>query len=225
MTSDDPNPGTTNGSPGLPSIIEALRNIKNGRLFVCLEATESPGKVRVINPNGDVLVVKEELFELEPLEIPASQFNEHFTGEQLQAFKQWLVEQAERAIEEQRRAEAEKHQAAQEPTRRIATSSTPARTRPPGQRREPKNVVISNYRGRVAAQWNCERLTFYRHKIDPLALTDQFIVRVDGEGEYQMTKAEFQRVFNNVVMSSSYRSTGLFSYNETPPEAARFLKR
>jgi hypothetical protein len=205
----------------LPPIVEALRNIKNGKLFICLEACDSPGNVRVVNPNGDVLVVREELFELEPIEIAEDQVLTTFTAEQLATLQRWLIEQAEEA--ERRRLEPPAPSEPERPARRLVSSASKPRL--PAQRREPKNVMITKARGRIAAQWDCDRLTFYRHRIDPLQLTEQFVVKVEGEGEYQMTKAEFQRVFNNVIMSPSYRANGLFSYQTTPPEAQPFLKR
>jgi len=205
----------------LPPVIEALRNIKNGKLFICLEACESPGRVRVVNPNGDVLVVMEELFELEPLEIPEAQVIDTFTPEQLATLQRWLTDQAEEA--ERRRLEPAPPAASEHPARRVVATST--RPRLPSQRREPKNVLITKARGRIAAEWTCDRLTFYRHRIDPLQPSEQFVVKVEGEGDYQMTKAEFQRVFNNVIMSPGYRANGMFSYPATPPEAQVFLKR
>ena len=205
----------------LPQIIEALRNAKNGKLFICLEACESPGRVRVVNPNGDVLVVMEELFELEPIEITADKIIEVFTAEQLATLQRWLIDQADEA---ERIRLNPPPVAVERPTRSVVSSPS-NKPRLPSQRREPKNVMITKARGRVAAEWVCDRLTFYRHRIDPLQLHEQFVVKVEKEGDYQMTKAEFQRVFNNVIMSPTYRASGLFSYTATPPEAAPFLKR
>ena len=204
----------------LPPVLEAMRNIKNGKLFICLEACESPGRVRVVNPNGDILVVMEELFELEPIEVPEAKITETFTAAQLATLDTWLKDQEEEA--ERRRNEPQLPSEPDRPARRLVS---PARPRTPSQKREPKNVVITKARGRIAAEWVCDRLTFYRHRIDPLQLSEQFVVKVEGEGDYQMTKAEFQRVFNNVIMSPTYRANGLFSYQATPPEAQPFLRR
>ena len=48
--------------------------------------------------------------------------------------------------------------------------------------------------------------------------------RVDTPiGSYQMSKAEFYRVFANVVASASYRERGLYHYPTTPGKAEPFL--
>jgi len=76
----------------------------------------------------------------------------------------------------------------------------------------------------VSANWASERLCFYRHRIDPLRPAEQFQVKIQGVGTFQITKADFQRVFNNVIMSAQYRSQGLFSYDQIPEAARPFIK-
>jgi len=74
--------------PQTGEFVEGLRNRKTQKLFICLEASSSPGKVRVVNPSGDVLVVMEELFDLEPVEVPVDNLAEFVTDEQV---KSWRV--------------------------------------------------------------------------------------------------------------------------------------
>jgi hypothetical protein len=68
-------------------------------------------------------------------------------------------------------------------------------------------------------------LVFYRHKIENLKPNDVFAIVIEGHGTLQMTKAEFQRTFNNIIMSSEYRSQGIYRYAQIPEEALAFIKR
>jgi hypothetical protein len=65
---------------------------------------------------------------------------------------------------------------------------------------------------------------FYRHKIESLSANDVFAVVIAGRGTFQMSKAEFQRKFNNIIMSPEYRSQGIYRYAEIPDDALAFIK-
>ena len=60
--------------------------------------------------------------------------------------------------------------------------------------------------------------------ITPFRPQDFFRVKVDGEGVYVITRAEFQENFNDVLLDAGYRQMGYFAYGETPPKAAKYLK-
>jgi hypothetical protein len=53
-------------------------------------------------------------------------------------------------------------------------------------------------------------------------MTDVFRIETP-EGVFQMSKAEFRRVFANVAASASYRDNGLYHYPKTPEKALQFL--
>ena len=216
--------------PQTGEFVEGLRNRKTQKLFICLEAASSPGKVRVINPDGDILVVMEELFDLEPVEVPLGEVERFFTAEQITCWRTYLTDEAER-----RRLDAEREartpSAPSEPVRRVGSGSaggSGARGDRGGEgtrsTRKPAATPVKVVPGRIAANWSAERLVFYRHKIDPLRPAEQFQVKIHGVGTFQITKADFQRVFNNVIMSPQYRSQGMFSYDQIPDEARAFIR-
>jgi hypothetical protein len=67
------------------------------------------------------------------------------------------------------------------------------------------------------------RLGFRANVIEPLKWSDSF--RIDTpDGSFLMTKAEFYRVFPNVVKSESYQVKGLYHYPTTPQKALQFLR-
>ena len=66
------------------------------------------------------------------------------------------------------------------------------------------------------------RLGFKADVIEPLEAHQAF--RIDTpQGCFQMTKAEFKRVFANVAGSRSYRDKGLYHYPVIPAKAWVFL--
>ena len=73
------------------------------------------------------------------------------------------------------------------------------------------------------ATYKYTRLCFKADIIDPLADEDQFQVDTP-EGSFVMTKAEFHKVFPNVVQTPSYRKGRIYHYPKTPHKAARFLR-
>jgi hypothetical protein len=70
--------------------------------------------------------------------------------------------------------------------------------------------------------YHASRLTFKFQSIEPLERTEAFRV-VTKNGTYQMTKADFYRVFPNVVQSRSYQEHGIYNYVTTPRKAEEFL--
>lgn len=218
--------------PQTGEFVEGLRNRKTQKLFICLEASSSPGKVRVINPGGDVLIVMEELFDLEPVEVAIGEVSRFFTDEQVSSWHAHLadeVEQRRLEVDRNARIDAQKNEFGSH-GRSMASASAPARTKvdstrsPPRTSRKSTSTPVKVIPGRVAANWASERLVFYRHKIDPLRPSEQFQVKIQDVGTFQITKADFQRVFNNVIMSQLYRSQGMFSYEQVPDEARPFIK-
>ncbi len=76
---------------------------------------------------------------------------------------------------------------------------------------------------RGVPSYRFSRLGFRADVIEPLSPDDSFRIETP-EGIFEMTKADFYRVFSNVVSSASYRERGLYHYPRTPQKALRFLK-
>lgn len=71
-------------------------------------------------------------------------------------------------------------------------------------------------------EYSYYRLCFKADYIEPLGDSDVFAVHTP-EGTFQMTKADFYRVFSNVVKSKSYQEKGIYHYPTTPAKALAFL--
>lgn len=69
------------------------------------------------------------------------------------------------------------------------------------------------------------RLTFIKRVIEPLRPDQTFSVNVIGEGVFEMTKIDFEHVFDNVRKSKSYRDYGSYNYHTIPNKALRFRIR
>ena len=72
-------------------------------------------------------------------------------------------------------------------------------------------------------EYKATRLLFRAEVIESLADNDFFSVHTP-EGTFSMTKADFYRVFSNVVKTKSYRDKGVYHYPTTPKKALQFLK-
>jgi hypothetical protein len=71
-------------------------------------------------------------------------------------------------------------------------------------------------------EYTAPRLRFLRDQIEPLLPNQSFRV-VTPDGTFQMTKADFQRVFGNVSKSKAYREAGYYHYPKVPAKALEFL--
>lgn len=195
-----------------PSVITAVQNRKNQKLFIIVDDTLGT-RYKVINPTGEVIVLPDLLFEEDPIEIPVAEFADHFTSEQRTALERFLEDQEARAALEASRPKP--------PPRAIEPERVPA-AKP---RREGKLTARHQpSRTGLGASWSSPRLTFYKHKIEPLQMKQSFKIVIDGTGEFIITKEEFLAQFNDVVMSPSYRSEGHFTYQKFPEKAQRYLK-
>jgi hypothetical protein len=178
-------------------------------VFILLEVMNPPTKMRVVSPDGHVLALPEEFFGDEPEEFAGESVSATFPEVQLEAMRRWIEEQAIR--------EAAERQRPSHPPREISErsrASAPRRSKP----KPPPGP------GQMRAEWSASRLCFYKNKIESLRPQDFFRVKVDGEGVYVITRAEFQDNFNDVLLDAGYRQMGYFAYGETPPKAAKFLK-
>lgn len=200
----------TSGPMG-ESSVEALINLATGKHFILLEEGVVLGRVKVINPEGQILQVTDRIFEPDPIQVSREEFEKFFTAAQLQSLKQYDDDSAMRL---QREME-ERSQAAEEPTRERSAPRSPKRS---GQTRTPVGAQ------RIVTHWSSSQFTLYKHKIEPLKPNEQFCVSVEGEGDYVISKAEFLKFFNNVVMDQMYRSQGIYKSSPTPEAALPFLR-
>lgn len=70
-------------------------------------------------------------------------------------------------------------------------------------------------------RYQATRLLFKADVIEPLGQRDRFQIETP-EGTFEMTKADFYRVFRNVTESRSYREKGVYHYPTTPQKANQF---
>ena len=205
----------------LPQSVEALVNERTGKFFIVLDWDGGEeGKVKVINPIGDILDVPTVIFKVDdPRSISQSDFAKIFTPEQITKLERW--EQDRFNYDEKKRLE----RAARSSQSSGSVKASTPKPRSGSSRKEgliDRNSLSTTRRPTV--QWSSETLVFYRHKIEGLKPNDVFAIVIEGRGTLQMTKAEFQRVFNNIIMSAEYRSQGIYRYASFPDEALPFIK-
>ena len=206
----------------LPNSVEALVNERTGKYFIIVDWDGGEeGKVKVINPVGDILDVPTVIFKLDdPRVVSQQEFETCFSPEQVAKLERW--EQERFAIEEKKRLQ----KSARSSQASSASKSAASRPRAGSSRKEGLiDSSTSSVGRRPTVQWSSDRLVFYRHKIESLKPNDVFACVISGEGTFQMTKAEFQRKFNNIIMSPEYRSHGIFKYEVLPDEALPFIKK
>lgn len=191
--------------------VQAVKNKKTQKLFILVPEDASGGRVRVINLNGNSVLMERHFFEDEVLNIEEDRFPDSFTAEQiagLSRLKQRISDQAER----ERLA---KEKQSLKSTRATTTRRSTAK----------KGRVLSKATkiGAIMDQWTSATLIFYRHKIHPLRANDRFCIHVEGHGRFIMSKDQFERTFNEVLMSPKYRQDGIYVYDSIPQRAFQYL--
>ena len=71
-------------------------------------------------------------------------------------------------------------------------------------------------------EYTSSRLCFKADLIEPLKDDDSFIVHTPN-GTFKFTKADFYRVFSNVIETKSYQEGRIYSYPSLPQQAIQFL--
>lgn len=188
--------------------IEAVRNRKNQKLFILVDDTLDM-RYKVINPEGETLILPDVLFEEDPVSVPQSKCADEFSEVQLANYVDFKTKQAHAA-----RVQAERKP---EPVRTTVVAPKAAPTP------RKKAVPVSTKRG-LGASWTGQKLTFYKHKIEPLAPKQTFRVVLDGVGTFEITKEEFLAQFNDAVMSQKYRAEGYYTYMALPEKARKYIK-
>lgn len=81
--------------------------------------------------------------------------------------------------------------------------------------------TLGKERTAPVATYKFSRLCFKRDLIEALGPNDSFRVETPI-GTFQMTQADFHRVFPNVTQSRSYLEGGLYHYRTLPSQAEQF---
>lgn len=71
-------------------------------------------------------------------------------------------------------------------------------------------------------EYSVKRLCFKADLIEPLNDDDSFMIHT-CDGSFKFTKAEFYRIFPNVIKTRSYQEKRLYSYSAVPSRAKQFL--
>jgi hypothetical protein len=71
--------------------------------------------------------------------------------------------------------------------------------------------------------YEATRLLFKADVIERLAFKDRFRV-ITPVGSFEMTRADFYEIFENVVHSRSYRDKGIYHYPVVPRKAEQFRR-
>lgn len=191
---------------------ELIKHLKSNKYFVLLDDSRFD-RWKVINPAGAKLAMPVEQFDEEPELMTLDEAAPHLTDAQLDAAKKEYANDESQAAQMVAAMERQKEQAAAP-----ARATSPSTSRP-----RKKREKVDNRTG-LGATWSSSGLTFYRHHIDPLGPKQSFRISTDSSGTIQMTKSEFQSVFNDVIMSPKYRQDGFFTYDQVPEKAKKFIK-
>lgn len=190
--------------------IEALVNKQTKKFFILLDDSKFP-KMKVIIPSGEVKDLPEAIFNEDPELIEPSEVPAKFTSEQLDGLIAYRVQQDELA----KQIEAEKARKQELLQQKISSPRPVKKTR---------SAPQDYGRSVIAARWETPRLTFYKHRIEPLRGKQSFEITIDGHGVYEISKDDFQKDFNDVIMNSQYRTEGIFTYAEIPDKMMKYKK-
>lgn len=200
-------------------IITCLVNKKNSSNFILLEEYSS-GICSVINPKGEILHVGINLFEEEPLLVEEKDGLSYFSSNQIEVYKNYLtqLEDREKKLESMRVQKSKVDQAIDDYKKSVKKSSGTSK------RSSYRSSKISLGSGGIVASWNSSKLTFYKHKIEPLSPLQKFSINIEGVGKFICSKKDFLSNFNEVVISSQYKNDGLYTFSTIPEKAMKFIE-
>ena len=188
--------------------IIALKNKKTANYFIYLEDIIED-KVRLINPQGEIINISLNLFEDQFINISMDKLEDYFTKEQIESYLKY-------------------NQKLEELNNLIKSNSKPAQkiiSQPPpktsSHSNKPKDkIIISNPK----RSWSSSKLIFYRHYIDALKDNNYFSIVVENIGTFKMSKKEFINNFSEVIISEKYKVDGFYVYEQIPQKAYKFLQ-
>ena len=199
-------------------IITCLVNKKNGSKFILLEEYAT-GICTVINPNGETLHIGINLFEDEPILLEETDCSSNLTDLQLEKYKAYQAQLEEKEKMLEIRQKQQKLSKVDEAISDYKKSQVQKRS---SNRSTTKKAFVP--RG-IVASWNSSKLTFYKHKIEPLHPTQSFSINIDGVGKFVCSKKDFLSNFNEVVISTQYKNDGLYTFSTIPEKAFKFITK
>ena len=202
-------------------IITCLVNKKNSSNFILLEEYSS-GICSVINPKGEILHVGINLFEEEPLLVEEKDGLSYFSSNQIEVYKNYLtqLEDREKKLESMKVQKSKVDQAIDEYKKSVKKSSSSS-----SKRYSSSSFKTSSGYGGIVASWNSSKLTFYKHKIEPLSPLQKFSINIEGVGKFICSKKDFLSNFNEVVISFQYKNDGLYTFSTIPEKAMKFIEK
>lgn len=195
--------------------ITAVKNLKSQKVFILVG--ERDGRFRLVSESGEVMLLPAHLFGLDRTVLSAQEAAEQFSSTQLQQYERQLEKMAEEAEKVDKNL----------PYIVAKSSSAPAtrsRTKTLGGKSAGKTSTSRSGSGRIVRAWNAPRLTFYRNKIHDLKPQDVIQIVIEGEGTFVISREDFDRNFNDVIVSPEFKSQGLFTYPQIPEKARRFFR-
>ena len=203
----------------MQEFIEVVVNKKTGQLFIMLD--ESASRYKLINPAGEQAVLPVSVFEEDPVLLEGDEIAAKLSEQQLAAWQQH-----QNKLQADVQQEARKRQEIKEREQQILRSR-PERVETKPKRSTGSRIPRKKADNRVGLgnEWTSPKLTFYRHKIDPLGPKQRFRIIVGPDKlKFEIKKEEFLSVFNDVVMSDEYRTHNYYTFREFPERAKRYLR-
>lgn len=209
-----------------------VRHKGNRQIFLLLEDGLG-SRMRVVGPQGEVLLRDESEFDLDYLDIDESNMSGMLSPQQLQKAAEIFSEQEKRdAIAAKAAAERQKQLevlarhggglrgegASARPTQ--ASSARSGSPRPSRSGNASKSAPSRRFSRELT--WESSQLSFYRHKIEPLGPKDVFVIHVYDVGRFRFTREGFDANFADVKMNAKYREFGVYSFPEIPERALKF---
>lgn len=188
--------------------IIALKNKKTGNYFIYLEDIIED-KIKLINPQGEIINISLNLFEDQFFNISMDKLNNYFTKEQIETYLKYnqKLEELNNLIK-----------ANSKPIQKIIN---PKYYKTQRHSDKPKDkIIISNPK----KSWSSSKLIFYRHYIDALKDNQYFSIVVENIGTFKMSKKEFINNFSEVIISEKYKVNGFYIYEQIPQKAYKFLE-
>ena len=184
--------------------VRAVRNTNSRKLFVLLDEKGScvsgpdisnslDEKITIINPEGRIITVPGGLFQ-PPFLVTPHEILDVLTSEQVKTISQKFASKP-----------------------RVSNSRSRSTRSSSGKKK------LSSKSKSLGASWSSSKLTFYKHKIEPLRPSQSFEIRIESLGTFLIKKEEFLKVFNDVVISSAYWQEGSFTYESPPEKAGKFI--
>lgn len=199
-------------------LIFALKHKFKENYYLLIEDGLPAEKVNVISPSGEHVNMDEGVFPGEPLELSQEKFIQLPQVQQdkfLSVMQEKEIKEQAQLKERQKREEIislSEHKMQSSDQEAYSRNTRIKSSRTSNQKSSSKNSKNPISR---RIEWSSEYLIFYKHKIDPLPPSGIMVITV-GSDKFKLTKSDFEKVFNDVVMSPQYRNSGHLQFRELP---------